>query len=156
MAPRLLAYSYIRISSDPQLRGDSLRRQLESSRRYAAEKGLELVEDMQDLGISGFTGANVAAEGALGKFLAAVRSGKVPAGSCLIVESLDRLSRQQVRKSMSLFLEIINSGVTIHTMLDGHVYAPERTELMELMMSVTHLSSAHEDSKKKSIRIGQA
>ena len=80
----------------------------------------------------------------------------MPAGSCLIVESLDRLSRQQVRKSMSLFLEIINSGVTIHTMLDGHVYAPERTELMELMMSVTHLSSAHEDSKKKSIRIGQA
>jgi DNA invertase Pin-like site-specific DNA recombinase len=158
MAPptRLLAYSYIRISSDMQLRGDSLRRQLESSRKYAVEKGLELVEDMRDLGISGFTGANVAAEGALGKFLDAVRSGKVPAGSSLIVESLDRLSRQQVRKSLSLFLEIINSGVTIHTLLDGRVYAPEDTELMELMMSIMILSRAHEESKTKSIRIGQA
>jgi DNA invertase Pin-like site-specific DNA recombinase len=158
MAPptRLLAYSYIRISSDPQLRGDSLHRQLESSRKYATEKGLELVEDMRDLGMSGFTGANVVAEGALGKFLAAVRSGKVPAGSSLIVESLDRLSRQQVRKSMSLFLEIINSGVTIHTLLDGRVYAPENTELMELMMSVMVLSRAHEESKTKSIRIGEA
>ena len=61
------AYSYIRMSTDVQLRGDSLRRQLEASSDYAAKHGLELVEEsrLQDIGISAFKGANVS-EGALG------------------------------------------------------------------------------------------
>jgi DNA invertase Pin-like site-specific DNA recombinase len=84
------AYSYLRMSTAEQIRGDSLRRQLEQSRDYAAKHGMTLVEDLRDIGISAFHGAN-AAEGALGLFLAAVKAEKVEAGSYLLVESLVRL-----------------------------------------------------------------
>jgi len=36
MSKKKKAYSYIRFSTPEQLKGDSLRRQLESSRKYAA------------------------------------------------------------------------------------------------------------------------
>lgn len=50
------AYSCIRMSTDVQLRGDSLRRQTEASRSYAEENGLDLVEDfkLEDIGVSAF------------------------------------------------------------------------------------------------------
>ena len=38
------AYSYIRFSSPEQARGDSRRRQIEASRAYADEHGLEMDE----------------------------------------------------------------------------------------------------------------
>ncbi|KAB1089302.1 hypothetical protein F4V91_24910 [Neorhizobium galegae] len=63
------AYSYIRMSTEVQLRGDSLRRQTEASRNYAVKHGLELVEGFQleDIGVSAFHGRNVA-QGSLGRF----------------------------------------------------------------------------------------
>ena len=74
-------------ATDAQLKGDSLRRQLEKSSKYAAENGSRLVEqlDLTDIGVSAFKGAN-ADSGGLGKFLQAVRQGKVEAGSYLLVD----------------------------------------------------------------------
>ncbi len=43
------AYSYVRMSTDKQLHGDSLRRQTEASRLYAEKHGLELVTDFDPL-----------------------------------------------------------------------------------------------------------
>src|SRR6266404_9298254 len=105
LRPRAKAYSYVRMSTDLQLKGDSLRRQLEASAAYAVTHDLELVDEsrLEDIGVSAFKGANVA-EGALGRFLAAVESGKVPNGSYLLVESLDRISRQEIKASLALFL----------------------------------------------------
>jgi DNA invertase Pin-like site-specific DNA recombinase len=155
--PRPRAYSYIRMSRDLQLRGDSLRRQLEASAKYAAANGLHLVGEspLEDIGISAFKGANVA-EGALGRFLDAVKTGKIPAGSFLLVESLDRLSRQEVRKSLTLFLSILNAGVNIVTLADGRVYTAQKTELVDLLMSLVTMSRAHEESQTKSLRVGAA
>src|SRR3954463_11142307 len=62
------AYSYVRMSTDVQLRGDSRRRQLEESRRFALERGLQLVEDFEDLGVSAYRGKNVS-DGALERML---------------------------------------------------------------------------------------
>ena len=42
------AFSYLRLSTDVQLKGDGLRRQLEASKKYAAEHGLDLVEAEPD------------------------------------------------------------------------------------------------------------
>jgi DNA invertase Pin-like site-specific DNA recombinase len=157
MAPkRPLAYSYIRISSDPQLRGDSLRRQLEASNRYAAEHDLDLVEDMRDLGVSGFTGANIGPEGALGRFLVAVRSNRVPRGSFILVENLDRLSREDPHRALGPFLEIINSGIGIVTLQDGKVYTAENLQVPDLIMSILIMGRANEESRTKSLRIGEA
>ncbi len=151
------AYSYIRMSTDLQLRGDSLRRQLDASRSYAAENGFELIDDdrLQDIGISAFKGANVEG-GALGRFLEAVKAEKVPRGSYLLVESLDRLSRQALRKSLTLFLNIINAGINIVTLADKRLYTEDKCELEDLLTSLVVMSRAHEEFLTKSHRISAA
>ena len=105
---RTLAFSYVRMSTAQQLLGHSLQRQVERSREYATAHGLELVEDYHDLGVSAFKGRNIV-EGRLGAFLDAVKAGKVPRGSFLLIENLDRLSRQEVHISLRLFLDILTS-----------------------------------------------
>ena len=88
--------------------GDSLRRQIDASEAYAKEHGLELdtTLTLRDLGVSGFTGEN-RTKGALKIFLDAIDSGSVPRGSILLVESLDRLSREQVLDALDLFKNIL-------------------------------------------------
>ena len=118
------AYSYIRFSTPEQASGDSYRRQAELSNRYAEEHGLNLDTSLSlcDLGISGLTGEN-RSKGALALFLKAVETGKVPAGSFLVVESLDRLSRDTMSEQMSLFIGLINAGLTVVTLADGQSYS---------------------------------
>ncbi|WP_078487933.1 recombinase family protein [Solemya velesiana gill symbiont] len=53
------AFSYIRMSTEAQLRGHSLGRQMELAREYADENNLELVESLQDIGLSAHSGANL-------------------------------------------------------------------------------------------------
>src|SRR6516165_6806666 len=110
------AYSYIRFSTAEQEEGDSLRRQLELSRDYAAQNGFTLNESLKpDRGVSAFQGRN-RTEGNLAAFLARVKDGSVKKGSALFVESLDRLSREEVEEALYGFLDIIRSGVEIHTL----------------------------------------
>lgn len=113
-----LGFSYTRFSSPEQMKGDSLRRQTEASEKYAREHGLTLDHSLhlQDLGISAFHGKH-ATHGALAGFFAAIQGGRVPPGSTLLVESLDRLSRQNPTDALTQFLSIINAGVTVVTLM---------------------------------------
>jgi len=156
-ASRPKAYSYLRMSTDLQLKGDSRRRQLAASRAYAEEHVLDLLDEFQleDIGISAFKGANIK-EGALGRFLDAVTAGSVERGSYLLVESLDRISRQEVMKSLSIFLRIIEAGINLVTLDDQRVYRAGKTELVDLITSLVIMSRAHEESRTKSQRIAAA
>ncbi|MET3693490.1 recombinase family protein [Methylobacterium goesingense] len=147
----------MRMSTDRQLRGDSLRRQCEISTRYAAENGLDLEVGFrfEDIGISAFKGAN-ADTGALGAFLRCVNGGEIKPGSYLLVESLDRISRQGIMDSLPLFMRISQSGINIVTLADRFVYETGKVELFQLMMSMLILSRAHEESKTKSFRVSQS
>lgn len=150
------AYSYIRFSTPEQQHGDSLRRQLEASVAYAAERGLVLDDqlNMRDLGVSAFRGANVE-KGRLGAFIKAVETGLVPRGSFLLVESLDRLSRAEVLDALQIFTTIVNLGITIVTLIDEREYS--RSSLsgmgsMDLVFSLIIMSRAYEESATKSTR----
>lgn len=151
------AYSYIRMSTDAQLRGDSLRRQIEKTRQFAKEQGLVLDEafELKDIGLSAYDGSNVE-KGELGKFLTAVRLGQVEKGSYLIVESLDRLSRQRVNQSLRMFLDILDAGIVVATLIDRRIYTAESTEPFELMMSVALMARANDESLHKSERVRSA
>lgn len=152
------AYSYIRMSTDIQLKGDSLNRQLRLSEAYAAENGLDLVTgDYQDLGVSAYTSDNLRF-GGLGRFMQAVKDGRVPQGSYLLVESLDRLSRAQPLVALGLFQEIVNLGITIVTLSDRDTYskASINAEPYQLLKSILTMMRAHEESEMKSKRIGAA
>jgi DNA invertase Pin-like site-specific DNA recombinase len=151
------AYSYVRMSTTQQLMGDSLRRQTEKARDYARSNGLDLDEGfkLHDIGLSAFDGTNLD-KGTLGQFLASVKLGKVLPGSTLIIESLDRLSRQNPRKALPLFLEILNAGITIVTLTDGRRFEPESTDPLDLMIAIMVMARANEESATKSFRIRQA
>jgi DNA invertase Pin-like site-specific DNA recombinase len=145
------------MSTDAQLRGHGKQRQLERSAAYAQSHGLDLADERQleDIGVSAFKGANVK-EGALGQFLQAVQRKLIPVGSYLLVESLDRISRQEILKSVSLFLQLVQAGINVVTLQDEHVYRAEQTDLIDLLYSLTILSRAHEESQIKSQRVGAA
>lgn len=151
------AFSYLRMSTDEQLKGDSRRRQLEKSRKYAEEHGLDLADEdqLEDIGVSAFKGANVTG-GALGRFIEAAGTPAVPAGSYLLVESLDRITRQRVDRGLALFLQIIQAGINVVTLMDGHVYKAGETQLTDLIISLVAMSTAHEESAKKAERVGAA
>ena len=153
MPTKVKAYSYIRFSTDIQLKGDSLRRQKEASKKYAEEHDLELIEQYEDLGVSGFKGKQ--SSGALGKFILAVKNNQINAGSYLLVEEFDRLSRQSPIVAQQQFLELINLNIIVVTLADGEVFSRESiTEKpQQLFISLIKMMAANDESKKKSERL---
>jgi DNA invertase Pin-like site-specific DNA recombinase len=150
-----LAFSYVRFSSDQQAKGDSLRRQLKAASEYALARGLTLdTHTYRDLGVSAFKGRN-AVEGALGAFIEAIDAGRIPHDATLLVESLDRLSRERVDVALELFLGITRRGVTIVTLMDGQVYSKDtiRENWTRLIIALAVMSRAHEESATKSRRV---
>ena len=158
MEPKNLAFSYVRMSTEKQIKGDSLRRQLEWGQRYAAAHNLMLDDGLRDIGISAWKGNN-RKKGALGEFLGMVERSEVPRGSYLLVESLDRLSRTQVMDALGLFTGILRSGITIVTMgPPEQVYTWEgiNGDFGQLIITLTVMARAHEESQRKSERIRAA
>lgn len=153
------AYSYIRFSTAEQTKGDSLRRQIELSEAYAEKHGLNLDKSLsiKDLGVSAYDSSNIS-KGALGVFLNAVKAKRIPEGSYLLIESLDRLSRAQVLTALKIFISILDEGIVICTLTDGMQYSKESVDknFSELLISLTIMSRAHEESKMKSIRLSAA
>lgn len=154
-SPRI--YSYVRFSSERQLKGDSLTRQNQLIDRYTKEKGYELDSEFRyvDVGVPAFRGQNLK-EGKLRHFIAAIREGKVPHGSVLLLESLDRLTRLEPMEAFGVFIEIINAGVKIVTLADGIEHSSEATgqqQMLSLMMSAATICRAHEESLLKSNRL---
>src|SRR5690242_5179708 len=112
-----IAFSYLRFSRQEQGSGDSRRRQLTMAEKYAAEHQLRLDRSLsfRDFGVSAYRGKN-AKEGSLRAFLDAIENNMVPPNSFLLVESLDRLSRDRILAAQALFLQIVQAGVTIVTL----------------------------------------
>ncbi len=154
-----IAFSYLRFSTPEQAAGDSRRRQLAMAERYAADHHLKLDRQLsfRDLGVSAFRGEN-AKEGALRAFLEAIEHGLVPRGSTLLIESLDRLSRDRIIAAQSLFLQIVQAGITIVTLTDQRSYSLESLNQnpLDLIVSLVVLMRANEESQTKSLRIRAA
>jgi DNA invertase Pin-like site-specific DNA recombinase len=153
------AYSYIRFSFWSQKDGDSYRRQTSWAEQKAADMGLCLDDTlrMEDLGRSAFRGKN-ADVGALGAFMLAVERGRVAPGSVLLVENLDRLSRDHVDDAFELFRRIIKAGVTIVTRDPAREYSLDgvRDNMLALLEPLFIFARAHEESALKSMRVRAA
>ncbi len=153
------AYSYIRMSTDVQLKGDSLRRQLEASAAYAKENSLNLIDhvadhQLQDIGVSGYKGQN-AITGVLARFLDALKAGDIPNDSVLLIESLDRLSRDRISGALTLFLTILEHGIEIVTLADRQIYTKTiiNQNPGQLFVSLGIMMRANDESEMKSKRI---
>lgn len=124
--------------------------------KWAAEHGLQLDSSLslRDEGLSAYHQQHVKS-GALGTFLRAVEEGRVPPGSVLIVEGLDRLSRAEPIQAQAQLAQIVNAGLTVVTASDGKSYSRERLKAnpMDLVYSLLVMIRAHEESDTKSKRV---
>lgn len=152
-------YSYLRFSDPKQATGTSIDRQTDYARRWAAERGMVLDEalSMRDEGLSAYHQRHIKS-GALGVFLAAIDEGRITAGSVLVVEGLDRLSRAEPILAQAQLAQIVNAGITVVTASDGREYNREslKAQPMDLVYSLLIMIRAHEESATKSKRVRAA
>jgi len=153
---RRLAFSYVRFSSAQQAKGASLERQTSAAKRWSEENGyvLDTSLNLHDRGVSAYKGDN-ATTGALSGFLRAIEAGQVPRGSTLLVENLDRLSRQTHRKAARLLEDILEAGVDVVTLQDEKRYTLKDLDedpLTSIMIILT-FARGHEESLTKSKRV---
>ena len=146
------AYSYVRFSTPKQAQGDSYRRQLQQARAYCPTHNLVLDDKtIEDFGVSAFRGSN-RTDGALGRFIDAVKSGEIERGSYLLVESVDRLSRQAIEEALTQFLEIVREGIVIVTLSDNQVFRSGEVDFTKLIVSIVYMARANDESEMKSRR----
>ncbi|HBR93617.1 MAG TPA: hypothetical protein DEA90_05575, partial [Opitutae bacterium] len=148
------AILYSRYSSAQQSRGDTMRRQTEKGKAYAEKLGLELVE-VTDRGVSAFKKKNNANSGNLSTLLTSAEAGLIPAGTVLIVERLDRVSRQTPLDALEIFKRLLYAGLEIHTLIDRQIYTRESVDrdFFQLLGSLFVMQRAYEESRTKSERI---
>lgn len=138
------------------MKGDTVRRQTDQAEAWCERNGFTLDQRLSDEGLSAFRGKN-AEEGALKDFLDAIRHGKVKPGDYLIVESLDRLSRQQLGISQLLVQGILAAGVNIVTLSPERVFTKSgANELGQSIEILVVLSRANDESQIKSVRVAGA
>ncbi|MCG3181210.1 MAG: hypothetical protein BIFFINMI_03585 [Phycisphaerae bacterium] len=143
------AYSYVRWSTREQTRGDSKRRQSEWAKRVCKDKGYTLDDTVYaDQGVSAFKGAN-SDTGDLRRFLSAVDHGQIAAGSVLLVERFDRLTRQDEMEALELVMGIARRGIVIDT-AEGTL--TKSSGMPEIISAIIHLSRGHSESQAKSDR----
>jgi DNA invertase Pin-like site-specific DNA recombinase len=147
-----IAYSYVRFSTLNQAAGDSRRRQTEWAEEWAEANGYILDKSLRDEGVSAYHGKN-SEEGSLASFIECIKKGMVAAGSILLVENLDRLSRQTPMRAFNMICGIIAGGVEIQTREER---LTADSEMPVVMMAVITLCRGHSESAAKSVRITEA
>lgn len=157
---QIKAYSYLRFSTPEQMRGDSFRRQTALAERYAATNHLDLDTELRfnDAGVSAFRGLNLGPDGQLGHFVVALEQGVVPQGSYLLVESLDRISRESPRVALRALERVVDAGAVVVTLIDGRKYDKETldTDHTALLTSIIIFMRSHEESAVKASRLKAA
>ncbi len=146
------AVSYLRFSRPEQALGDSQRRQVQKSEEYCVANGFRLIDVFFDKGVTGRTGVH-RRKGQLGDLIQAAKEKRFPQGTALIIESLDRLSREEVSVALQQFLELINNHhLEIHTIGESskQIYTKQKLEIGSLVISIVEMSRAHGESKRKS------
>lgn len=151
--------TYIRFSTPEQEEGDTLRRQKEKAKKYAEENDLTLDKshEYKDFGISGYKGTN-RIDGELKNLIDLVKKGEIPEGSVLLVEHVDRLSRQEAFVALRSFMDLIDKGIKIVTLQDNMEYDMDiiRKDPFRLSHSFYLMHAAHDESRKKAQRVREA
>ena len=147
------AYSYIRFSSKKQEKGDSLRRQKSLAEKYCEENNLVLDNTLKvDDGISAFNGDNKEF-GELKNFLDRIEKGDIEKGSCLLVESLDRLSRENMWDASNLLINIVKKDIEVISLAGNKVYNSNNiNDIGKAFEMLITFALANEESEKKSKR----
>jgi len=155
--------SIVRFSSTKQADGDSYRRQLAGSQSFCAARNWELDLSLHERDVRKHTASAMRGDqirkGVLGKFIAVVKAGKLPKDRqiVLLVEEIDRLTRQVHDQAYDLCLSLMRLGVWICTTMDGEIYTLDRinSSLETRLKLQLKLDAAREHSEKLSNRLSE-
>jgi hypothetical protein len=85
------------------------------------------------------------------RFLDAVEAKQVPAGSMLILENLDRLSRDETSMALKILMGLCHAGIILQTLDPEETYTNENiNDPMMIMKATLTFSRGYEESKRKS------
>ncbi len=91
----------------------------------------------------------------MARFLRAIKEGRVKPGSILLVEALDRLTRQDIHKAYTLFNDILSAGVDIVTLYPYEMrFSKNSNDLVGVMIPLIWFHLGHIESLNKSKRVG--
>ncbi|QUM73676.1 recombinase family protein [Sphingopyxis granuli] len=113
----MLATIYARFSSAEQAKGTSIARQLELCTAFAKQHGWQVSDTLKEEGKSGYSGANRSPGGKLYEFEQAVERGQYINGHALIVEHLDRITRQGWEQVLPFLQKLTANGVGLGDLL---------------------------------------
>lgn len=151
-----LAFSYQRVSSGKQATEGrtGIERQSESFLPFCEVHGLTANADpLVDKGVSAFKGRH-REDGALGAFIKAAEQGTVPSGSVLVVEDIDRFSREAPSRAEELLLRLFELEIALGIVRDDVIVDREKydTDIGVRVMLLTRRDAANDYSKKLSAR----
>lgn len=149
------ALIYARFSKADQSKGHSLKRQLDNVREVCAARNLieHPARTFTEKGKSAFTGAN-RAKGALLANLELEIAAGIHHGRTLVVEHLDRLSRQGHDEVTGFLRTCSANGVSVATHDGSRLYrAGEPIPMLEIIEIILKSELAREESAKKSRRV---
>lgn len=134
-----------------QAKGYSLERQLTEGRNYIERKGWQLEKEIFDQGKSAFHGYNREEGAELYKFELEAKN-RLHEGKVLVVENLDRLSRQGAKAAAQFIWSLNECGVSVATTHDDQIYKADSNDMMELFSIIIKAQLSYEESFKKSER----
>lgn len=116
--------------------------------------GNETADDIyEDKAKSAYNGKNTPT---LNLILEAMDKGVYPKGTTLIIESFDRISRQQITKALATLIQFPNIGYNLVTIDDNEKYYDhENIDAGDLIMSIIILGRAHSEITSKKSRIAE-
>lgn len=144
---------YARFSNLEQAEGASTTRQFRDCRAFCADRQWTVAAELLDKGKSAFSGANRVTGAALATYIAEALDG-LHQGEALVVERLDRLSRQGFDDTYRLIVKLSQAGVTVATVDGGSTYrANEKLEATQVIFVLMLAERAHEESATKAQRV---
>lgn len=148
-----VGYAYVRYSSIAQATGESVDRQISPLKQFTDETGVQIKEIIVDEGVSSYKGKNVN-KGKFKEILNRIESGVIRKGDYIVVESIDRITRQRVSDGVELLQGILRKGIRIYTTIDRICYSYDREEddLQNIVMIALIAKRANEESVTKSRR----
>lgn len=150
-----VAYGLMRFSGKKQEKGDSTRRQTDWHEEMRRKYGYEL-RPLEVRGVSAFKGKHLRM-GDLARFVERVAAGQIEPGCVLLVERIDRLTREDLDEAMELWRKILRAGVNIRTKSPDKLYTRESLkDIIGILEPLMEMQRAHQESVAKSERVAAA
>lgn len=153
-----VAHLYARISHPDQRKGGGLERQTQAAvAEFCRRHGFTLSKRcLVDDGVSAFKGLNATPHHELGKFIAEATRGVIRRGDCLVVENLDRISRQDPWAAISLVNDLRQLGIHVGRLDVMKLLRCDSTDIGDFFGTAAEFSRGHSESAAKSMRNGAA